>query len=113
MSFKVSADRWHRIPKQRQEFTNWAEYDPGLRARGSLTVWFTAKAIEGWHAEARIGWGGQAKYSDLAIATALTPHAVFRLALRQTEPYGQRHPRIRCRRASYRPLLVPGVPNTP
>jgi hypothetical protein len=57
---------------------------PGLRARGSLTVWFTAEAIAGWRAKARTGRGGQAKYSDLAIATALTLRAVFRLALRQT-----------------------------
>jgi hypothetical protein len=48
-------------------------------------VWFTAQAIEGWRAEARTGRGGQATYSDLAIATALTLRAVFRLALRQTE----------------------------
>ena len=85
MPFKANADRRHRIPKQRQKVTNWAEYDAGLRARGSLTVWFTAEAIEGWRAEARSGRGGQAKYSDLAIATALTLRTVFRLALRQTE----------------------------
>ncbi|MFC0387538.1 IS5 family transposase [Muricoccus vinaceus] len=85
MPFKANADRRHRIPKQRQRVTNWAEYDAGLRARGSLTVWFTAEAIEGWQAEARSGRGDQAKYSDLAIATALTLRAVFRLALRQTE----------------------------
>src|SRR5215212_5914445 len=85
MSFKANADRPHLIPKQRQKVTNWAEYDAGLRARGSLTVWFTAEAIEGWRAEARTGRGGQPKYSDLAIATALTLGAVFRLALRQTE----------------------------
>jgi hypothetical protein len=85
MPFKAYADRRHHIPKQRQKVTNWAEYDAGLRARGSLTVWFTAEAIEGWRAEARIGRGGQATYSDLAIATALTLRAVFRLALRQTE----------------------------
>ena len=85
MPFKANADRRHRIPKQRQKVTNWAEYDAGLRARGSLTVWFTAEAIEGWRAEPRTGRGGQAKYSDLAIATALTLRAVFRLALRQTE----------------------------
>ena len=65
--------------------TNWAEYDAGLRARGSLTVWFTAEAIEAWRAEPRTGRGGQPAYSDLAIATALTLRAVFRLALRQTE----------------------------
>ena len=85
MPFKVNADRRHHIPRQRQKVTNSAEYDAGLRARGSLTVWFTAEAIEGWCAEARTGRGGQAKYSDLAIATALTLRAVFRLALRQTE----------------------------
>ncbi|SDE56424.1 Transposase DDE domain-containing protein [Belnapia rosea] len=85
MPFKVNADRRHHIPKQRQKVTNSAEYDAGLRARGSLTVWFTAEAIEGWRAEARTGRGGQAKYSDLAIATALTLRTVFRLALRQTE----------------------------
>jgi Transposase DDE domain len=85
MPFKANADRRHRIPRQRQKVTNWAEYDAGLRARGSLTVWFTTEAIEGWRAEARIGRGGQATYSSLAIATALTLRAVFRLALRQTE----------------------------
>jgi len=85
MPFKTNADRRHRIPRQRQRVTNWAEYDAGLRARGSLIVWLSEEAIEGWRAEARTGRGGQPKYSDLAIATALTLRAVFRLALRQTE----------------------------
>src|SRR3954453_6133484 len=85
MPFKANTDRRHHIPKQRQKVANWAEYDAGLRARGSLTVWFTAEAIEGGRAEARTGRGGQPRYSDLAIATALTLRAVFRLALRQTE----------------------------
>ena len=48
-------------------------------------IWFTAEAIEAWQAEPRTGRGGQPRYSDLAIATALTLRAVFRLALRQTE----------------------------
>src|SRR4051812_28539544 len=85
MPFKANSGRRHHIPRQRQKVTNWAEYDAGLRARGSLTVWFTTEAIEGWRAEARTGRGGQAKYSNLAIATALMLRAVFRLALRQTE----------------------------
>ena len=85
MPFKVNADRRHRIPKQRHRVTNWAEYEAGLRARGSLTVWFSDEAIEGWRAEARTGRGGQPRYSSLAILTALTLRAVFRLALRQTE----------------------------
>jgi hypothetical protein len=85
MPFKANRDRRHRIPKQRHRVTNWAVYDAGLRARGSLTVWFTAEAIEAWRAEPRIGRGGQPRYSSLAITTALTLRAVFRLALRQTE----------------------------
>jgi DDE family transposase len=85
LPFEAQADRRHHIPKQRHRVTNWAEYDAGLRARGSLTVWFTPEAIEGWRAEARTGRGGQPTYSSLAIATALTLRAVFRLALRQTE----------------------------
>jgi hypothetical protein len=60
-------------------------YEAGLRARGSLTVWFTAETVEAWRAEPRTGRGGQLRYSSLAITTALTLRAVFRLALRQTE----------------------------
>ena len=85
MPFKTNAERRHHIPKQRHRVINWAEYDAGLRARGSLTVWFTTEAIEGWRAEARTGRGGRPKYSNLAIATALMLRAVFRLALRQAE----------------------------
>ena len=85
MPFKASRDRRHHIPKQRHRVSNWAAYDAGLRARGSLTVWFTAEAIEAWKAEPRTGRGGQPRYSSLAITTALTLRAVFRLALRQTE----------------------------
>ena len=65
--------------------TNWAEYDAALRQRGSLTVWFTEAAIAAWRAEPRTTPGGQPHYSALAILTALTLRAVFRLALRQTE----------------------------
>jgi len=85
LPFKANAARRHHIPKQRHRVTNWAEYDAGLRARGSLTVWFTPEAVAAWAAAPRTTRGGQASYSDLAIATALTLRAVFRLALRQTE----------------------------
>src|SRR4051794_25125156 len=83
--FKANAAWRHHIPKQRHRVTNWAEYDAGLRARGSLTVWFTPEAVAAWAAAPRLSRGGQPSYSDLAIATALTLRAVFRLALRQTE----------------------------
>jgi hypothetical protein len=50
-----------------------------------LTVWFTEEAVSAWQAEPRSTPGGQPLYSALAITTALTLQAVFRLALRQTE----------------------------
>jgi IS5 family transposase len=83
--FKAKAACRRHIPKQRHRVTNWAEYDAALRQRGSLTVWFTDAAIAAWRAAPRTTPGGQPSYSDLAIATALTLRAVFRLALRQTE----------------------------
>jgi Transposase DDE domain len=85
MPFKSNRDHRHHIPKQRHRVINWAVYDAGLRGRGSLTVWFTTEAIEAWRAEPRFGRGGQPRHSSLAITTALTLRAVFRLALRQTE----------------------------
>jgi hypothetical protein len=48
-------------------------------------VWFTDDAIAAWAAEPRTTRGGQAWYSPLAILTALTLCAVFRLAYRQAE----------------------------
>src|SRR4051794_11636733 len=83
--FKAKAACRRHIPKQRHRVTNWAEYDAALRARGSLTVWFTPEAVAAWAAAPRTSRGGQASYSDLAITTALTLRAVFRLGLRQTE----------------------------
>src|SRR5258705_2447574 len=82
--FKANADRRHHIPRQRDRVTNWPGYDAGLRQRGSLTVWFSEEAIAAWRAEPRTTRGGQPHYSALAITTALTLRAVFRLALRQT-----------------------------
>ncbi len=85
LPFKLNQDHRHYIPKQKHQVMNWREYDASLRQRGSLTVWFTDEAIEGWRAEPRTTPGGQPWYSPLAILTALTLRAVFRLALRQTE----------------------------
>src|SRR3954466_4158821 len=53
--------------------------------RRSLTVWFTEEAVDAWAAEPRTTRGGQPWYSELAILTAPTLRAVFRLAYRQTE----------------------------
>jgi hypothetical protein len=83
--FKAHAARRHRIPRQRHRVTNRAAYEAALRQRGSLTVWFTDEAIRAWRAEPRTTPGGQPWYSPLAILTALTLRALFRLGLRQAE----------------------------
>src|SRR3712207_2930799 len=85
LPFKLNQAGHHHIPRQRHKVTNWPAYDASLRQRGSLTVWFTDEAIRAWAAEPRTTRGGQPGYSPLAILTALTLRAVFRLALRQTE----------------------------
>src|SRR4051812_31170247 len=83
--FKLNQNCRRHIPRQQRKVTNWPAYDASLRQRGSLTVWFSDEAVEAWEAERRTSRGGQPEYSDLAILTALTLRAVFRLAFRQTE----------------------------
>src|SRR3954464_815289 len=85
LPFKLNQDRRRHIPEQKRKVTNWRDYDESLRRRGSLTVWFSDEAVKAWEAERRTSRGGQPEYSDLAILTALTFKAVFRLAYRQTE----------------------------
>ena len=85
MPFKPNASRRHCIGKMKFKVTNWREYEAGLRRRGSLTLWMTPEALSSWQAPKRTTRGGQPRYPDLAIETALTRGLVFGLRLRQTE----------------------------
>ncbi|WP_324617459.1 IS5 family transposase [Microvirga alba] len=85
MPFKHTTSRRHRIGKMKFKVTNWREYEAGLRQRGSLTLWITPEALSSWQAPRRTTRGGQPRYSDLAIETALTLGLVSDLRLRQTE----------------------------
>ena len=85
MPNKHNATRRHHIPKMKYRVKNWAEYDAGLRRRGSLTLWVTAEVLDGWNAARRTTPGGQSVYSDLAIETGMILRLAFHLALRQTE----------------------------
>jgi hypothetical protein len=38
MPYKHNASRRHRMPKMEFKVTNWAEYEAGLRRRGSLRL---------------------------------------------------------------------------
>ena len=73
--------------KTKYRVKNWPAYDIALRDRGDITVWFDEESICAWNAPPTGRPGGQRRYSDLAIATALTLRTVFHLPLRQTEGF--------------------------
>ena len=73
--------------KTKYHVKNWAAYDIALRARGDITVWFDEEPIGAWNAPSSGRPGGQRRYSDLAIVTALTLRTVFHLPLRQVEGF--------------------------
>ena len=70
---------------------NWREYETGLRARGSLTVWLglTDGKLANWNSPrpTRRKPGRQRQYSNHAIETTVTLGLVFGLASRQTEGF--------------------------
>ena len=77
----------HPRYKTKYRVGNWPEYDRSLVERGNLTIWLSPSAISAWNAKPSGRRGGQQKYSDLAIETALTLRLLFHLPLRQTEGF--------------------------
>ena len=73
--------------KKRYRVENWPAYERGLRARGDVTVWFAEEAVSTWTPPPTHCRGGQRRYSNLAILTALTLRMLFHLPLRQTEGF--------------------------
>ena len=73
--------------KTKYRVKNWPAYEAALRKRGDVTLWFDDDALAAWNASANGRAGGQRRYSDLAILTALTLRTVFHLPLRQTEGF--------------------------
>ena len=86
MSSKRS--RVHPPYKTKYRVTNGASYDKALVDRGNLGLWISPDAIANWNAKPnKRRRGGQPKYSNLAIETALTLRLVYHLPLRQTEGF--------------------------
>ncbi len=79
--------RVHPTYKTKYRVRNWAFYDRALVRRGDVTVWLSPEAIATWEPAGGGTRGGQLKYSDLAIETALTLRLIFHLPLRQTEGF--------------------------
>jgi Transposase DDE domain len=79
--------RVHPTYKTKYRVANWVSYDHALVRRGDITMWVSPEAIATWEPAGVGTRGGQRKYSDHAIATALTLRLLFHLPLRQTEGF--------------------------
>ena len=66
---------------------NWPAYNQALVRRGDVTVWLSSEAVAVWTPRRSGRRGGQRRYSDLAIETALTLRLLYHLPLRQTEGF--------------------------
>ena len=58
--------------KTKYRVMNGPAYEAALRKRGDVTLWFDEDARAAWNASPSGRPGGQRRYSDLAILTALT-----------------------------------------
>lgn len=79
--------RVHPKYKTKYRVSNWAKYDRALVGRGNITLWVSDDAIASWKPASAGRRGGQRKFSDHAIETALMLRLVFKLPLRQAEGF--------------------------
>ena len=77
----------HPTSKTPYRVANWPAYNQALVRRGDVTVWVSSEAIAAWPARRSGRRGGQRRYSDLAIETALTLRLLSHLPLRQAEGF--------------------------
>ena len=67
----------HPRYKTKYRVANWAAYNQALVRRGDVTVWLSSEAIAAWTPGRSGRRGGQQRYSDLAIETALTLRLLY------------------------------------
>ena len=77
----------HPTYKTKYRVANWTAYNQALVRRGDVTVWLSSDAIAAWTPRRSGRRGGQRRYSDLAIETALTLRLLYHLPLRQAEGF--------------------------
>ena len=77
----------HSRYKTKYRVVNWAAYNRALVRRGDVTVWLSSEAVAAWTPRQSGRRGGQRRYSDLAIETALTLRLLYHLPLRQAEGF--------------------------
>ena len=77
----------HPTYKTKYRVANWPAYNQALVRRGDVMVWLSSEAIAAWTARRSGRRGGQRRYSDLAIETAMTLRLLYHLPLRQAEGF--------------------------
>ena len=77
----------HPTYKTKYRVANWRADNQALVRRGDVTVWWSSEAIAAWTPGRSGRRGGQRRYSDLAIETALTLRLLSHLPLRQAEGF--------------------------
>ena len=86
----------HPTYKTKYRVANWPAYNQagaaggvgsGLVRRGDVMVWLSSEAIAAWTPRRSGRRGGQRRYSDLAIETAMTLRLLYHLPLRQAEGF--------------------------
>ena len=77
----------HPTYKTKYRVANWPAYNRVLVRRGDVTLWLSSEAIAAWTPSRSGRRGGQRRYSDLAIETALTLRLLYHLPLRQAEGF--------------------------
>ena len=77
----------HPTYKTKYRVANWPAYNRALVRRGDVTVWLSSEAIAAWTPRRSGRRGGQRRYSDLAIETALTLRLLYHLPLCQAEGF--------------------------
>ena len=77
----------HPTYKTKYRVANWPTYNQALVRRGDVTLWLSSEAIAAWTPRRSGHRGGQRRYSDLAIETAMTLRFLSHLPLRQAEGF--------------------------
>ena len=77
----------HPTYKTKYRVANWPTYNQALVRRGDVRWWVSSEAIAAWTPRRSGHRGGQRRYSDLAIETALTLRLLYHLPLRQAEGF--------------------------
>ena len=80
---RAMKSRVHPTFKTRYRVGDWRVYERALVSRGDVTLWLSRDAMAAWSVPPSGRPGGQQRFSDLAIETALTLRLVFGLPFKR------------------------------